>query len=310
MNRLIYRILSLFIGIFALALVPVLAQTVTHLEPEDLSPFDRISLGGDFALDLHYGKQYRVQVDMEDLFVDYLMLAVEDSSLTVSVDDRRVPGDIRRMFRNREASQPVFRVSVTMPESLSYLRLADNASLASADDLVFNPDEFALRTTDNARTATFTVRSGRVSLDMDKKSEVMMRSDSDTLFIRMAGNSNLAVEQHTKTTVINSVANTSIQLEGETEGMEVHVKGTSKAILNGLADHVSFEMANSTNVNAISLECREARATMNGICTLSLSVTDDLYVDMTHGASLYFLNEPNVHVQYVKSSSLMPYDRK
>ena len=286
------------------------AQTVTRLEPEGLPSFNRISLGGDFALELHYGKQFRVQVDVEELYAEYLMMAVEDSSLTVSVDSRRVPGDIRRIFRNREAYKPVFRVSVTMPESLSYLRLADNASLASADDLVFNPDEFALRTTDNARTATFTVHSGRVSLDMDKKSEVLMRSDSDTLFIRMAGNSNLSLEQHTGTTVVNSMANTSIQLEGETEGMDVHVKGTSKAILNGRADHASFDMANSTNVNAISLECREARAKMNGICSLSLSVTDDLYVDMTHGASLYFLNEPNVHVLYVKSSSLMPYDRK
>ena len=286
------------------------AQTVTRLEPADLPSFDRISLGGEFALELRYGKQFRVQVDVEELYAEYVLLAVEDSSLTVSVDDRRVPGDVRRLYRNREASQPVFRVSVTMPESLSYLRLADNASLASADDLVFHPDEFALRTTDNARTASFTVPSRRFSLDMDKKSEVLMRCDSDTLFIRMAGNSNLSLEQHVKTTVVNSVANTSLQLEGETEGLDVHLKGTSKAILNGQADHVSFEMANSTNVNAISLECREARATMNGICSLSLSVTDDLYVDLTHGANLYFLNEPNVHVQYIKNSSLMPYDRK
>ena len=286
------------------------AQAVTRLEPEGTVSFDRISLGGEFALDLHYGKQFRVQVDVEVLYAEYVLLAVADSSLTVSVDDRRVPGDIRRMYRNRDAYKPVFRVSVTMPESLSYLRLADNASLAAADELVFNPDEFALRTTDNARTASFTVPSRRVSLDMDKKSEAVMRCDSDTLFIRMAGNASLAMEQHVRTTVVNSVANTSFQLDGETEGLDVHLKGTSKAILNGHADHVSFEMANSTNVNAISLECREARAAMNGICSLSLSVTDDLYVDLTHGANLYFLNEPNVHVQYIKNSSLMPYDRK
>jgi len=310
MNRLIYRILSAFIGILALAIVPVRGQTVTQLVPEDLPSFDRISLGGDFSLDLRYGKQFRVQVDVEELYADYILLAVEDSSLNVSVDDRRVPGDVRRMFRNKEASQPVFRVSVTMPETLAYLRLTENSSLSSADELVFNPDEFALRTTDNARTASFSVPSRRVSLDMDKKSEAQMRCDSDTLFIRMAGNSNLTLEQHVKTTVVNSMANTSMQLDGETEGLEVHMKGTSKAILNGRAGQVSFEMANSTGVNAISLECREAHAVMNGICTLSLSVTDDLYVDLSHGASLYFMNEPNVHVQYIKNSSIMPYDRK
>lgn len=310
MNRLIYKAFGIVIGIFALALAPGRAQTVTQLVPEDLPAFERISLGGDFSLHLHYGKQFRVQVDIEELYADYILLAVEDSTLNVSVDDRRVPGDVKRLYRNREASQPVFRVSVTMPETLSYLRLAQNASLAAADDLVFNPDEFALRTTDNARTASFTVPSRRVSLDMDKKSEVQMRSDADTLFVRMAGNSNLSVEQHGKSTVVNTQANTSLVMDGETDELEVHVKGTSKVILNGGAGKASFEMANSTNVNAISLECREARAAMNGICTLSLSVTDDLYVDLSHGASLFFLNEPNVHVQYIKNSSLMPYDRK
>ena len=286
------------------------AQTVTRLEPEIYSAFDRILLGGDFALELHYGKQYRVQVDVEELYAEYVLLAVEDSSLTVSVDERRVPGDVRRLFRNREASQPVFRVSVTMPETLSYLRLSNNSSLASADDLVFNPDEFGLRTTDNAGTAVFTVRSGRVSLDMDKKSDVQMRSESDTVFVRLAGNASLTLGQRVKRTVINSVANASVRLDGEAEVLDVQMRGTSKAILNGRADLLSFDMANSANVNAISLEGREAHAKMNGICTLSLSVTDDLYVDMTHGASLYFLNEPDVHVRYVKNSSLMPYDRK
>lgn len=305
-----YRILGVLIGIITLASVPVCAQTVTQLVPENLPAFDRISLGGDFALDLKYGKQFRVQVNVEELYADYVLLAVEDSSLNVSVDDRRVPGDVKRLYHNKDASQPVFRVSVTMPETLSYLRLAENAFLSSADDLVFNPDEFALRTTDNARTASFTVPSRRVSLDMDKKSEAQMRSDADTLFVRMAGNSNLTLEQHGKSTVVNTQANTSLEMDGETDELEVHVKGTSKVILNGGAGTASFEMANSTNVNAISLECREAHAVMNGICTLSLSVTDDLYVDLSHGANLYFLNEPNVHVQYIKNSSLMPYDRK
>ena len=310
MNRLIYKFLGLSIGILALGIVTMRAQTVTQLVPEELPAFDRISLGGDFSLSLSYGKQFRVVVDVEELYADYVLLAVEDSSLNISVDDRRVPGDVKRMFRNKDAAQPVFRVSVTMPEVLSFLRLTENASLASADELVFNPDEFALRATDNARTASFSVPSSRMSLDLDKKSEVQMRSGSDTLFVRMAGNANLTLEQHARTVVVNSVANASMQLDGEAEEMEVHLKGTSKAILNGRAGQASFEMANSTNVNAISLDCREAHALMTGICTLSLSVNDDLYVDMSHGASLYFLNEPNVHVQYIKNSSLMPYDRK
>ena len=302
MNRLIYKFLIIFIGIYTLGYVPVRAQ--------EMPAFNRISLGGDFALDLRYGKQFRVQMDVEELFSDYVLLAVEDSVLNISVDERRVPGDIRRLYRGRDAVQPVFRVSVTMPEVLSYLRLSGRSILASADDLVFDPDEFALRATDNATTASFFVRSGRVSLDMDKKSDVTMRSDSDTLFVRMAGNSNLNLERKTETTVINTVANVSLQMEGETEEMEVHMKGTSKAILNGVAGRTSFDLLNSANVNAISLDCREAWAVMNGICTLSLSVREDLYVDLNHGASLYFLDEPDVHVQYIKNSSLMPYSRK
>jgi hypothetical protein len=310
MNRLNHRFLTIAICFFALAIAPALAQTVTQLVPEDLPVFNRISLGGDFALELHYGKQFRVQVDVEELYADYVLLAVEDSMLNVSVDSRRVPGDVRRLYRGREGVPAVFRVSVTMPEVLTYLRLSENAALSSADDLVFDTEEFALRATDNARTAGFSVRAGRVSVDLDKKSGVSMQSESDTLFVRMAGNANLELAFRSDSTVVNSVSNASLLMDGETERMEVHLKGTSKAILNGRSDRVDFDLVNSTNVNAISLACREAHAVMNGICSLSLSVTDDLYVDMNHGASLYFLNEPNVHVQYIKNSSLMPYDRK
>ena len=110
MNRLIYRILISVIGIMTLAMLPMRAQTVTQLEPEDLPAFGRISLGGDFALELQYGKQFRVQVDVEELYAEFVLMAVEDSTdvdtllapqgrvigaLTDSTQHRRSPMEFR-----------------------------------------------------------------------------------------------------------------------------------------------------------------------------------------------------------------------
>ena len=309
MNSLIYKTLIVATAIVALAISPGRAQTIQRVE-DALPEFGRIAVGGDFVLEVRYAKQYSATLQIEELFADYVQVAVEDSTLTVSVDERRVPADVRRLYRGRDALPPVFNLRVTMPETLSYLRLSDRASLGRVDELVIHPDELGIRVTDNAVISGLTTDARRVSLDLDKRANVSMRADSDTLFVRMAGNSTLMLEQHSKRAVVNAVSNASLTLDGETEEMTVSVKGTTKTILNGQAGKVKYEMANSSSVNAYSLQSGEANAVLSGICTLYDATEKDLTVDLSHGATLIFLNSPAIHVENIRNSSLIPYEKK
>jgi hypothetical protein len=43
---------------------------------------------------------------------------------------------------------------------------------------------------------------------------------------------------------------------------------------------------------------------------LTQAASEELSVDLTGGATVYFLNDPSIHVIYLKNASLIPYDRK
>ena len=149
MKSLNYNFLAIFISLIALVQAPLFGQSAREMVRDDIPAFSCIELGGDFALDIRYGKQYKVQLSVEELFADYVLSSVMDSTLTVTLDDRRVPAEVRRQFRGKDA--PVFRVNVTMPESLRSVKLGGRSILLSADDLVVDPDAFELRVTDNAK---------------------------------------------------------------------------------------------------------------------------------------------------------------
>lgn len=311
MKRLRYSILALIIVIFALASLPLSAQQVRRTVSDELPAFSKIVLGGDFSLDLRYGKQYRARMGVEELFADYVQFSVTDSTLTVSMDERKVPAEIRKLFRGKDSRSPEFRVEVTMPETLRLLRLEGRASLVSVDDLVFDAASVEVHVTDNARIPAVTFGSGRVELVLDKKADVSLGVTCDSLLVRQGGGSNLEMTHHAAACRYEVGGNASLLVKGETGLLKLEAKGFSKSILNGKAPVVRYRMGGSSQVNSVSLESAQAFAELSGMGTvLTEAATEDLTVDMNGGATLYFLNDPAIHIVYLKNASLIPYDRK
>ena len=100
-------------------------------------------------------------------------------------------------------------------------------------------------------------------------------------------------------------------MRGETGLLKLDAKGFSKSILNGKAPVARYRIGTSSQVNAVSLENARAFAEVAGLnSSLTTAATDELTVDLGTGASVYFLNDPTLHVLYLKNASLIPYDRK
>ena len=310
MKRLIYSLLTISVCIFALGCPAASSQTVRETVKDELPAFRKIILGGDFQLELRYGKQYRAAVEAEELLADYVLFSVAENTLSVSLDERKIPTEVKRMFRGRNATTPTFRVTVTMPESLSALRLEDRASLVSAEDLVADPDGIEISVVDNAVVKAFTFSASRVSVTMERKGEATMDVRCDSLDVQMSGNSRLTVTQHAGKASYALAFNANLQAGGEAERLFVNGKAASKAILNGRAATVSYKLINAANVNAVNLAAEEARVEMSGLCALTEAATGDLYVDLSSGASLTFLNDPRIHIVRVKGASFLPYDTK
>ena len=297
-----------FILFVSLVCAPLFGQSVRETVHEDLPAFHSIELGGDFALDIEYGKQYRMRLSVEELFADYVMFSALDSTLAVTLDERRVPTEVRRLFRGKEA--PVFRVSVTMPETLRSLELDGRSVLLSADDLVVDPDAFDLRVTDNARVASLAFGSGRVALTLDKKADVDMSVTCDSLSVSLAGTADLDLTQHTQVSAFETSGSSTLAVKGETGLLKLNSRGFSKSILNGEAPVVRYKLANSSQVNATLLEAKRAFVEMSGLGSLTQAASEELSVDLSAGATVYFLNDPTIRVIYLKNASLIPYDRK
>ena len=62
LNYKLLGIITLFVGLSA---SPLFGQSVREIPLENLSAFHSIEVGGEFVLDIQYGKQYRVQLSVE-----------------------------------------------------------------------------------------------------------------------------------------------------------------------------------------------------------------------------------------------------
>lgn len=304
------KLVSFVILFVALVQAPLFGQSVRETDHKDLPAFHSIELGGDFALDIEYGKQYTVRLSVEELFADYVLFSVLDSTLAVTLDERHVPAEVRKLFRGKDASTPVFRIYVTMPESLRSLKLSSRAVLLSADDLVVDSDRFQLQVTDNARVASLAFGSGRVALALDKKADVRMSVTCDSLSVVQAGTANLNLTQHTDVSAFDVSGSSTLEVKGETGLLKIDSRGFAKSVLSGEAPVVRYKLANSSQVNATLLESSRAFVEMSGLGSLTQAASEELSVDLTGGATVYFLNDPAIHVIYLKNASLIPYDRK
>jgi hypothetical protein len=311
MKRLNHRLVYIFIAIFALGSLPLSAQRVRSTTKDELPAFSRIVLGGEFSLDIRYGKQYRARMAVEELFGDYVQFSVADSTLTVTMDERKVPGEVRKLFKGKDSRSPEFRIEVTMPETLRELALDGRAALVAADDLVFDDSCVSVKLSDNARIASVAFKANRIRLSLDRKADATLSVDCDSLSVDQAGSSNLDLTHRTAASAFAVSGNATLLVRGETGLLKLDAKGFSEAILNGKAPVARYRIGTSSQVNAVSLDNARAFAEVAGLnSSLTTAATDELTVDLGTCASVYFLNDPTLHVLYLKNASLIPYDRK
>ena len=308
MKRLVYKILTVAIGILALGCSAALAQSLRDIDKQNLSAFNGITLGGDFTLEIRYGAQYSAKVTTEEMLADYVQVSVSSGKLEVTVDERKIPAEVKRLFRGKNA--PTYRLVVTMPEGLRTLSLVDKAVLLSAEDRIVSPDGLDISMKENARIANFKFAADLVSIKMERKAEATLDVTCDSLTVDMSGSTSLTLDQQAGKVGYSLAFNANLVASGEASSLSISSKGTSKAILNGKAPIASFKVTNASNVNAVNLEVEEARVEMSGLCTLTEAATNDLFVNISSGSNLVFKNEPLIHLLNVKSASITPYDKK
>ena len=70
-----------------------------------------------------------------------------------------------------------------------------------------------------------------------------------------------------------------------------------------------FNLSGPSSVNAEKLECEDANVAMNSLCQLVEAASKTLTVNLSAGATLKYLNSPQINILNIRVSTMIPYEQ-
>ena len=302
---------------------PSRAQFVNHLEETTLpvGEFTMVSANGDFEVTLSKGS-YGVRLTTDKNLTPYVQVYVRSNTLYLTYDEKSVPKDIKKLYKGKNASQPVFRAVVSMPQ-LNGINLDDNVILSSAE--AFYGSDVVITLTDKAQVRNLNVQGNSITVDMkkntqaaltltaDKKMEV---TTDDKAILKLAekareitlnakGNSDNALSGEGEILNLNLSEKTTSNVNHRTKNAVLNVGGSSKLILNGSGEYLEVKGGKNAEVEAVAFPVKTMKAELDG-GKVNVAVEKELNVTLLGGSSLFFTGSPTLIVNKIVKSTLAP----
>lgn len=322
MKNLFSKLLCLAVLASAFAF-PSRAQFVNHLEETTLpvGEFTMVSANGDFEVTLSKGS-YGVRLTTDKNLTPYVQVYVRSNTLYLTYDEKSVPKDIKKLYKGKNASQPVFRAVVSMPQ-LNGIELDDNVILSSAE--AFYGSDIVISLTDKAQVRNLTVQGNSITVNMkknaqaaltltaDKKMEV---TTDDKAILKLAekareitlnakGNSDNALSGEGEILNLNLSEKTTSNVSHRTKNAVLNVGGSSKLLLNGSGEYLEVKGGKNAEVEAVAFPVKTMKAELDG-GKVNVAVEKELNVTLLGGSSLFFTGSPTLIVNKIVKSTLAP----
>lgn len=322
MKNLFSKLLCLAVLASAFAF-PSRAQFVNHLEESTLpvGEFTMVSANGDFEVTLSKGS-YGVRLTTDKNLTPYVQVYVRSNTLYLTYDEKSVPKDIKKLYKGKNASQPVFRAVVSMPQ-LNGIELDDNVILSSAE--AFYGSDIVISLTDKAQVRNLTVQGNSITVNMkknaqaaltltaDKKMEV---TTDDKAILKLAekareitlnakGSSDNALSGEGEILNLNLSEKTTGNVSHRTKNAVLNVGGSSKLILTGTGEYLEVKGGKNAEVEAVAFPVKTMKAELDG-GKVNVAVEKELNVTLLGGSSLFFTGSPTLIVNKIVKSTLAP----
>jgi len=322
MKNLFSKLLCLAVLASAFAF-PSRAQFVNHLEESTLpvGEFTMVSANGDFEVTLSKGS-YGVRLTTDKNLTPYVQVYVRSNTLYLTYDEKSVPKDIKKLYKGKNASQPVFRAVVSMPQ-LNGIELDDNVILSSAE--AFYGSDIVISLTDKAQVRNLTVQGNSITVNMkknaqaaltltaDKKMEV---TTDDKAILKLAekareitlnakGNSDNALSGEGEILNLNLSEKTTGNVSHRTKNAVLNVGGSSKLILTGTGEYLEVKGGKNAEVEAVAFPVKTMKAELDG-GKVNVAVEKEMNVTLLGGSSLFFTGSPTLIVNKIVKSTLAP----
>lgn len=294
----------LAVTIAALALLSggaVCAQTAQY--NVDLSPFSGIDVSGPFEVSLVRGQQYRALISVLEPYKDYVTCTVSGGILTLTLDERKVPSEIKKQFRGKGTPDPFYRAVVYVPDLLRSVRLSGKAVLHDTEDL-FDKARVSFETEGTAQLRMLEVSSMVFCLDMKGKSSAEFKINCRESEITLAGSAVLNIDGESERCSWQVHGSSKLNSSCRAEHFSLSGKGNADAVLSGSADEAEYDLSGTIEVDASRMEVAEADVKMSSVCKLSVNAVESLKVNLNGGSVLNFAGEPAVTIDNIRSSTM------
>lgn len=269
----------------------------------DLTPFSAIDVASDFEVSVVTGETFSVVLSVDEPYRDYVNCAVTGNTLYISLDEKKVPADVKKMYKGKGVTPPTFRAAVSLPGKLESVSLKGKAVFFEAKGMMSN-DAVTVNLTDNAQIKTMDIDANKVSVNLDKKSIANIVVACDDLVVLTSGNANFNLEQTSKNVDLKLQGSSNLSINGTCESIKLNTKGSAKATVVGTANVIDYVCAGSSSTNAMMLVCDDAYVNMSGSCTLSQAASKYVKLNLSNGATLTYAGQPNFDIENIKSSSV------
>ena len=336
MNMKLNNAFRAVIGMIALAglifvSVPASAQTAaSQLEDKEIpvQSFTSVCAGGDFEITLVKSDACNVRLTVDKELSPYIDVFVKASTLYFNYDSKSVPKDTKKLYRGKDASTPVFRAVVYMPE-LAGLTLTENASVTGTDE--FGGSSLLVSVTDKAQIkslsviadaakvglkknaqAVLTLRTeGSVEISTENNANAKVYLEAGEVAVSGIGSSVLAASGRARTLNLASAGTAQITLNLDVEKSVFSTEGSSKILLSGQGESIALTSARSSSVDASGFTVDNAICNLSGSATASVVVNEVLEVQsLTSGSSLYYGGTPQFVIGKIIKSTLAPIGTK
>lgn len=279
------------------------AFAATQQYDRNVSKFSAIDISGPFSVSLVRGSESRVLLSVEEDYIDYVICNVKSSVLSIGLDERKVPSEVKKKFRGRGTPDPVFSAVIYVPDLIQTLTMSGKAVLREAAE-VFDKSGVSFTLEGNCELKHLSVDTQNFSLAMQNKAAADISVSCRESHVETGNAASLKYEEESENSSFSLSGNCKLSVSSKTKLMNIASKGNCSMKLSGSGDKAVYNISGTSEVDASGFEVPDAEVTMQSVCKLTQAAYKSLTVNLSGGSSLYFAGEPSVTIENIKSATM------
>lgn len=270
----------------------------------NLAPFKGVRISDEFKVSILRGGEYRALLTVEEDYMEYVTCALSGSTLEISLDERKVPAEVKRRYRSKGSPDPVFTAIIYVPDLIQSVILEDKAVLRDTED-VFDKARVDFELSDNSSVEKLLVSSLVMRVSLKNKAGADINFTGGECIVETANSSTAhIVEQQSEVSRYSLQGTSKVESLCTTANLNVYTKANSTLRVTGSGDRAVFDINGTSEVDASGFEVPDAVVNMSSVCKLSEAAYKTLRVNLNGGSTLYFANDPAVTIENIRSASM------